>query len=233
MPWMKTYFQLASGIKEPISVPVGTCAALESHIESVTKTLELEVVQYKDNPPRWGRYSPPQHIPNHIAARTVFEHNRFVREFYDDLAKWSQSPPDEACESFTPEFAASIWYGLSMLSIDYDRWIEEVYVEEMEMLFDVMRGQERGGIKFGEDPLTDKQAAAVISLFSAYFDRDDVRLTLPNDCDFLVTSDDYYWCPSHGAWHWQDVEHANYDYEEYRMSDNFICPADGCNEVIG
>ena len=132
----------------------------------------------------------------------------------------------------TPELAKTIWYGLSLLSLTHDRWVEDVYVEEMEMLFDVMQGHDRDGIDFGEEPLSTKQAAAVIGLFSYYFDHDDVRLTLPHNRDFLVTTGDYYWCPSHGAWHWEDVESANYDYENDKESDCLRCPADGCDEVV-
>lgn len=232
MTWQKAYFQLASGLSKTIRVPVGTCDAIKKHFVQVTETLGLEVVQFKDNSPHWNRYTPPAEIPNYTASNTVFGHNRFVRELYDDLAEWSENPPKEY-EELTPEFAKSIWYGFSMLDLDYDRWIEDVYVDEMEMLFEVMQGSERHGISFGEEALTAKQSAAVISLFSFYFDKDDVRLTLPNDHDYLVTSDDYHWCPSHGAWHWQDVEEANYDYDNDEINEPLRCPSEGCDETFG
>ena len=224
MAWIKTFFQLSSGLEQTIKVPPGTCAALKKHFEAVTKTLDLKVSQFKDNPPHWEKHSPSAHVPNHIASDGVFGHNRLVRKLYYDLARWAEAPPDEY-EELTPAFAKTIWYGFSFLQLNYDRWTADVYHEEMEVLFDVMQGKETDGITFGEDNLTDKQAAAVISLFSMYFDKDDVRLELPNDCGFLVTSDQIYWCPAHGAWRDMDV----YLDEE----DQVICPVDGCDEVIG
>lgn len=231
--WMKTYFQLSSGLAKTIQVPVGTCAALKQHFEEVTKKLKLEVVQYKNNPPHWNRYTAAKDVPDYIAGKTILAHNRFVRELHRDLAAWSEKPPNEPTEDLTPEFAQQIWYGFSMLELTYDRWVKDVYVEEMETIFDVLQGKEANGISFSAEPLTAKQAAEVIGLFSAYFDKDDVRLEVPNGCDFLVTNDEYLWCPSHGAWLWSDVEAANYDYENDTESENLVCPAEGCEEVIG
>lgn len=233
MAWMKTYFELSSGLAQPIKVPAGTHKSLQKHFEDVTQKLRLVVASRKDGSTYWNSRTPDEKISNDVAGKAVLEHNRFVRQLFDDLAKWSKSPPDEEYEELTPELARTIWYGFSLLSLTHDRWVEDVYVEEMEILFDVMQGHERDGIDFGEAPLSKEQAAAVIGLFSCYFDRDDVRLTLPNNRDFLVTTDDYYWCPSHGAWHWEDVEEANYNYESDEESDCLRCPADGCDEVIG
>lgn len=233
MAWMKTYFELSSGLAQTIKVPVGTYASLKYHFGEVTKKLGLTVTSFKDNPPHWNSRTPAGNVSNYVAGKAVLDHNRFVRDIFDDLAKWSETPPEGELEELTPELVKPIWYGFSMLSLPHDRWTRDVYIDEMEMLFDVMQGEEREGVTFGEEALTEKQAAAVISLFCPYFDHDDVRLTLPNDRDFLVTSDDYYWCPSHGAWHWEDVEQSNYDYENDQVSDVLRCPAEGCDEVVG
>lgn len=231
MTWVRTYFELSSGLSKEIIIPVGTCEAIKSHFEKVTKELGLKVEQCGNNPPRWNTSVPPSHISDYTAATTVFSHNRFVRELYNNLGKWSEEPPDGETELLTPEFAKSIWYGFSMLRLEYHRWTEEVYIEEMQTLFEAMRDGESGGILF-EGILTADQAAAVISLFSTYFDKDDVRLALPNNRDWLETSDDYYICPSHGVWHYEDVM-SDYDDETGEGGDNLICPVDGCGEVIG
>lgn len=223
---MRTYFELSSGLAKSITVPSGTCESLKRHFEEVTRKLQLEIVQHKDNPPRWNRRTAPKSVSDYVAGKTISAHNQFVRELHDDLAKWSQSPPEnEPTEELTPEFAESIWYGFSMLSLAHDRWTRDFYIEEMEVIFDVLQGTERHGIVFGEKALTAKQAAAVITLFSSYFDHDDVRLDLPNGRDWLEASDETYWCPFHGCWHRQDVEEDSYG--------NVVCPADGCEEVVG
>lgn len=217
------FFELSKGLSKKIKAPVGTYETLKAHIEQVTKTLELEIFEYDNNPPRWKTRTPPKHISNDVAGAAVFNHNRIIRKFYADLASWSQNPLQEG-EDLTPELMGEIWYGLSMLSLPYNRWSQDVYMEEMEALFDVMRGKGRQGIEFEAPPLTAEQAADVINLFSIYFDYADVRLTLPNEYDCLVAGEDVLWCPSHGAWHWDDVL-LNDD-------DEHVCPSPGCGKVL-
>lgn len=222
--YQRVYFGLSSGLSKPIKVPIGTCDKIKNHINEVTEKLQLKVEQYRDNPPHWTNCSPSSEVPDDVASQYVFEHNRWVRQIYADLSTWSETPPDEY-EELTPEFARTIWYGLATLYLTYDRWTEETYVAEMEKCFEVMQGRETDGVGFGEKPLTKRQAAAVIWLFSEYLDRADVRLEVPNGRDYLVTDDEYAWCPKHGAWHYDDVE-------EHSDDGDPICPAEGCEEYI-
>lgn len=223
MALYRIFFNFSIGLKKTIKVPIGTYEVLRNHVDEVTDMLGLKVEQYKENHPCWNRHSPPEGIDNGIACEVVADHNRFVRKFYRDLQKWSSNPPKDY-EELTPELAKTIWYGLMTLSLTHDRWTRDAYIVEMEKLFDVMCGEETDGIEFDEEALTPKQAAAVIALFAPYLDRDDVRLELPNNHDYLVTSDEYYWCPVHGAWHENDVEVDD--------EGNVICPAKGCEEVM-
>jgi hypothetical protein len=66
----------------------------------------------------------------------------------------------------------------------------------MEHLYEVMRGRESNGVTFDVKPLTEKQAAQVINLFSEFLDPDDLRLNVPDGRDYLASSADggYEWC---------------------------------------
>ena len=78
----------------------------------------------------------------------------------------------------------------------------------MEVLYDVMRGNENEGITFGEKKLTPKQASAVVRLFSEFLDKHDRRLDVPNGHDYLASSYDggYWWCEKCGAITYDDAE---------------------------
>ena len=226
----KYYFGL-QGLSQTIMVPVGTCKAIETHFEEVTQKLDLEITQRDGLSRHWTQFTPPKHIPHRVASETVFAHNRYVRQLYDDLDKWILNPPKEDYEEMTPQWAKKHWYGFSTLSPPYDYWVQ-VHVGKMQVIFDALQGASND-IIFPANPLTSKQAVEVIRLFSEYFDKDDIQLELPNNYTFLVTSDECYWCPSHGAWLWPDVEEANFDYEKLEIKDDLICPAEGCKEIIG
>lgn len=231
MTWTHVLFDLSSGLKKPITVPKGTCEDIKTHIEKTTKEAGLKVVQFKDNPPRWNSHTPATDVDDETASHVVFEHNRFIRELYGDLALWSQTPPEGETETLTPEFADAIWYGLSTLNLSYDRWSASAYIEQMGTLFQAMTKGESGGVYFGngEETLSLRQAADVIILFSMYLDRHDVRLDLPEGRDFLATSDETLWCEKCSApWLWEDVTIE----EDENGNDFVICPGVGCDEVI-
>lgn len=190
MTWRHIYFDLAVGLEKPIVVPAGTCKTVEDHISRTAKYLEMEIETYEAPPkiqPRWSRTTPPDHIDNKTACEYVFDHNRFVKELYSDLATWSQEPPGADSEIMTPEWAGQ-WFGLlATFTIPYNRWTQEAYISEMTTLFEVMQTGSFDGIKFFAETLTAEQSAAVIALFEDYLDNHDTRLTLPNNRDYLVT----------------------------------------------
>jgi hypothetical protein len=80
-----------------------------------------------------------------------------------------------------------------------NRWSGEYYKEEMQRLFDVMRGEKCIGIEWGGEPLTIRQAAEVVQLFEVYLDTHDRSLELLEGETELRDTDEYYWCDKRGA----------------------------------
>jgi len=56
-------------------------------------------------------------------------------------------------------------------------------------------------VTFDEKPLTERQAAQVINLFSVFLDAHDCRLDVPKGYDYLASSYNggYIWCEKCGA----------------------------------
>ena len=223
MPSYNTFFMFAAGLKNTIKVPIGMCATIKKHVEHITNVGGLEVTKYKDNPPHWVHYEPNKNVNDKIASGLVHDHNTWVEWIHGQLAEWSKNPPEEY-EEMTPEFAETIWYGMSKLNLPVQRWSADYYQGKMQRLFDVMRGEDDNEINWEGKPLTPRQAAEVIHLFDAYLDNHDIRLELPQGSDdYLLTSDEYYWCPEHGAIPCDETEEDG--------EGNTICPE--CKEIIG
>jgi ribosomal protein L40E len=146
-------------------------------------------------------------IEDKILCETAEMHNDFVRDFYEDLAKWAETPPIEFEELTNDEFQ-KILPGLETITVKPERWTGNYYTKRMEVLYDVMRGIETEGITFDEKKLTPKQASAVIVLFSEFLDNDDRSLRVPNGRDYLASSYDggYWWCEKCGATTYDDAE---------------------------
>jgi hypothetical protein len=139
--------------------------------------------------------------------------------FYEELNHWSTHPfkvgeglqaknlIDAAypigwkSEKLTPEDAAEFWHGLETLEVPRTQWTREYYTARMESLYEVMRGRESDGVSFDEKPLSPRQAAQVINIFSPFLDDHDCRLDVPKDRDYLASSYDggYDWCEKCGA----------------------------------
>ena len=201
MPAFKTFFMFASGLDRTVRVPRGTVDNIRNHIDDTTRQCKLKIVKFGDNPPHWNQYEPAADIDNDTASHLVRGHNRWVELLYEKLGRWTQSPPEEY-EELTPEIANELWYGFSMLHLPVHRWSQEYFQEEMQELFDVMRGHDVGGIIWDEEPLAPKQAAAVIQLFESYLDNHDSRLELSHGHGMdgqLLNKDQYLWCPEDGA----------------------------------
>jgi hypothetical protein len=202
----RTFFSFSTGLSRAISVPKGTFAAMTELIREVEETLGLKTTQYLNNPPHWDRPGNAiMAIDNELLCKTAQSHNDVVRDFYEDLSKWSKNPVKDG-EKLTPKKAAKFWHGLEMIEVPPEKWTSDYYADRMEHLYEVMRGREHEGESFNADPLTPKQAGAVIDCFS-FLDVGDIRLTVCEDEDHLRRSDtgDYEWCSNCGGIATDDV----------------------------
>jgi hypothetical protein len=202
----KLYFGLTAGLNSTIKVPKGTIEELQQHVNYVEKTLNIKREKFLDNPEHWA-WNDYKEIKNKILCEVAEMHNDFIRDFYGDLAKWAENPPLEFEELTNDEFQ-KILPGLQTITVKPERWTGEYYTKRMEVLYDVMRGNENEGITFGEKKLTPKQAGAVVRLFSEFLDNHDRRLDVPNGHDYLASSYDggYWWCEKCGATTYDDAE---------------------------
>lgn len=213
------FFGFSTGLATTIRVPKGFKASCLAHVLDVEKKLELERTQYRDNPVHWNGFRQRfERLDDKVVCKTVSGHNRWVRRVYENIAYWAEHPftigkghQDEGpnrsypaghgSESLRPADAAKFFHGFQMLTVAIAQWTRHYYVERMEHIYEVMRGRENEGVTFDETPLTERQAAAVINLFSTYLDTHDMRLDVPRDCDHLASSYDggYDWCDECGC----------------------------------
>lgn len=201
-----TFFDLASGLSGPLTVPKGTLAGIFQHVSEVESTFGLEAEQYRDNPPHWKTTKPTKAVSDQIYCNTASRHNTWVRQLYHSFGEWSKSPVDGG-EELTPEDAQKFWHALTGIDVPPGRWTGDYYRERMEHLYEVMRGRASEGVTFDAKALTPKQAAAVIRIFDQFLDPADLRLEVPNGHDFLAASSDggYEWCEKCGPMIREDV----------------------------
>lgn len=197
------FFSMSVGLKGPMLCPKGTLKRILDEVKATEEALGLGTTQYENNPPSWDRYKNRESIAkvtDKVLCKTAMDHNAFVIYLYQQFGEWSKTPPVDG-ETITPEQAATFWHGLEMITVPPERWTREFYVSKMEHLYEVMRGQESQGVSFGERPLTSKQAAQVVNIFSEYLDKNDCRLDVPKGHDYLASSYDggYNWCEKCGA----------------------------------
>jgi len=194
----KVYFDLSRGLRTPLHVPTGTLKRIRRHVAKVESTLGYETERYLNNPRYWKTTKPI--VSDKVFCEIAEKHNRFVRCLWDDFCKWS-SDPEMGEEIISCKAAAKFWHALRFIDVPQERWTADYYRARMESLYEVMRGRESEGVNFDEDPLTERQAAMVILLFSAFLDGHDLRLDVPKDHDRLESSDDggYVWCDKCGA----------------------------------
>ncbi|MFH0995783.1 MAG: hypothetical protein V1844_09845 [Pseudomonadota bacterium] len=196
----KMFFEFSSGLTGPIQAPKGELQRILDHVKSVEESLGYETEQYKDNPKRWKSTKPSDGVTNKVFCEVAEDHNRFVMRLFDAASDWHEKPPAD-CETITPEDATKFWHGLRLIHVPPERWTGDYYRARMESLYDVMRGRESDGVTFNEKPLTPRQAAQVINLFSPFLDESDLRLDVPKGHDYLASSCDggYVWCEKCGA----------------------------------
>lgn len=207
----RAYFMFASGLSETIRVEMGTFQRMMEHVDEIESELGLERESHDNNLSHWTSKSKRfEGIPDEKVCLMVSKHNRYVRWFYDMLDARSKSPTNlTAFENLTPKKAQQFWHALELLSVEPFRWTKDFYREEMDRLYEAMRGRETDGVSFNaKKPLTIEQADAVICLFSEYLDKYDIRLAVPRGHDSLASSYDgeYYWSSTCGAVAEDDIE---------------------------
>lgn len=166
-----------------------------------------DILHYSDGPGEYSWAHPSGHLFDDLLCATVEWHNRWVRRLYAVFGKWSEEPVDGG-EELTPEQSKEFWHALTILEVPVGRWTRTYYCARMESLYEVMRGRDSEGASFDEEPLTQRQAAQVINLFSRCLDEHDLRLDVPRDLggegyDYLASSYDggYDWCENCGPMH--------------------------------
>lgn len=192
----RVFFELSTGLRQPLHCPAGTLAAIRAHVAEVEAALDLRRVQRDGQADYWEtRGFPSDDLEDELLCKVVEDHNRWVRWLYDRFAVWSKEPV-EGGDVITPEEAATFWHGLRRLFVLPDRWTGDYYRARMEVLYEVMRGRPTEGISFDAPKLSPKQAGAVIRLFSEHLDPQDLRLEVPRGCDHLASSywGEYEWC---------------------------------------
>jgi hypothetical protein len=217
---IETRFMFTQGLLKPIQVQAGTLALIEAH-----KAMLVEVFGLGDDTSQWcweirsklrTRSVPASHRMDRVPVREddagllTDKHVREIscahRHLVDTV--WARIAPEQAGslgeepETITVEQAAEFWPVLSLsIEVPFWRWTAEHYHDRMEHAYEVMRGRSSEGEHFDEDPLTIRQANAVIRVFSRWMDEHDVRLEVPNGHDMLKRSDTggYNWCEHCGA----------------------------------
>ena len=197
----KRYFFLTEGLSKSLTVPQGTKERIAQHVCNVEQNLNLQTEQYLDNPPHWDWKSKKfEGIDDELLCYWVERHNEWTRSVYEDFARWSENPPTSNTEELTPDDAKAFWYAFETLEVPVHRWSRDFYKSRMQHFYEVLRGRESEGATIGCKALSEKQANAVIWLFS-FLDKNDIRLEVPKGGDELCSSDDgeYDWCEKCGA----------------------------------
>jgi hypothetical protein len=196
---VRTWFMFATGLAEPLSVPVGTKAAMIAHVENIERVLGIKRTTFENNPTHWDTHFDKglfAGVSDEVLCETVEHHNTWVRCTYRDFAKWSAAPVENG-EQLAPADCELFWFGCQELTVPVDRWTRQYYVARMDHVYDVLRGREsEEGVRLDAPKLTPKQAAAVIRVFGEFIDLHDMRLDVPHGHDYLASSYDggYDWC---------------------------------------
>ncbi len=231
---VETRLQFTQGLNQPIQVQAGTMAWIARH-----KKMLVEVFELGDEPTDWHwtiheklntRSVPASHGLDRVPAREsdaglltdkhvreiAAAHRLFLDAMWARFSRGSSDPLDGERETITVEQAAEFWPVLTLsVEVPFWRWTAEHYHNRMEHAFSVMLGIESQGEHFDEDPLTIRQANAVVRVFSRWMDTHDVRLEVPNGRDQLERIDTgaYDWCQFCGAIDEDDVRSEAADCE--------------------
>lgn len=193
------FFEFASGLAQTVKAPKGTKDSIVAHFAKVETKLDM---QTPGGGSKWHWFNVRDAVSradDEVLCEIASNHNAFVRRLYERLGEWSKTPV-KGGEQITPRFMKRYWDGLTNIEVPMSKWTDDYYRERMEHLYEVMRGRESEGVRFDEKPLTERQAAQVINIFS-FLDPGDLRLDVPKGCDYLASSSDggYDWCEKCGA----------------------------------
>lgn len=198
----KVYFAMSTGLSKPITAPKGTLAEIGAQIERVEQTLGIDPENLDDGRIRWYLLGHSfADVEDETLCNVAEQHNNWVRWLYAKVEEWATTPTPDG-EVITPEQSEKFWYGLRMIEVPPPRWTEAYYTARMESMYSVLRGVESEGVSFDAPKLTEKQAAAVINMFSPYLDAHDARLDVPRGRDYLTA--EYEWCEKCGAVTFED-----------------------------
>lgn len=215
------FFSMSQGLSATCSVPKGLFKSIMARVLEIEKAMGIELERYPDKPGvplRWNGFKPMgADLKDEEFCALASRHNRWIKELYEQVAFWFKNPftigkghqdegPNRAwpagtrSEKITPKAAQKFWRALYPITIPVSRWSKDYYRERMEVIYEVMRGRTTEGITFEDKPLTIRQAAEVINLFSEFLDSADLRLDVPNGHDQLKASYDggYTWCEKCG-----------------------------------
>lgn len=210
------FFSFSTGFTKSLKCPKGTYAQIKKHVKDIEESLGLKPEQYLNNPVHWNMFEFRKRIhdiPDELLCTEVSSHNRYIRRLYEEFAFWFKHPftvgkghqdtginqgypVGTKAERITPAMIREVWHGFELLEVPATKWTRDYYREQMDALYEVMRGRPTNGISFDVKALTEKQAASVINLFSEFLDAHDLRLDVPNGHDCLKSSYDggYRWC---------------------------------------
>lgn len=200
------FFGFAAGISKTIKAPVDTKQKIQDHIDYIESSLNIKREKYLDNPEHWESIN-FDHFDDDILCDLAIRHNNWVRDTYWLLEEYANTPA-EVFEEITDDEFKTFLPALKFIDVPSHKWTGEYYTDKMETLYEVMRGRETNGISFNSKKLTQKQAAAVIILFSEFLDHDDRRLDVPKGHDYLASSYNggYDWCEKCGAITFEDSQ---------------------------
>lgn len=190
------FFDFSTGIARAMTVPAGTVKSCQDHVRLVEASLGYERTWRTQDTPHWGHTAVPRDgVSDKVFCELAQRHNQWVIWFYNALIEWQKKKPTGAAERMKVRDAKTFWHGLTQIRVPPERWTESYYRDRMEHMYEVMRGRESEGVSFDEKPLTPRQAAQVINLFS-FIDPGDARLDVPRGHDYLASSEDggYVWC---------------------------------------
>lgn len=198
------FFSFSQGLAKPLQCPKGTLASIHSRIRGTEQALGFE--PGKDG---WHWRKRRDAIAalkdDEVLCRAAEQHNGWIRDWlYPKFGEWSKHPVTDG-ETITLEQAQEFWHAIEcFIHPEPERWTGDYYRARMDAIYEALRGRNGDGAIldacYGERPLTARQAAAVIRLFSEYLDPKDLRLDVPMGHDYLASSDDggYTWCGKHG-----------------------------------
>lgn len=197
---VRTLFSMVDSFAQDMVVLKGTVERVIQHRDLVENTLGLKRSERGSG---WDRLIPTKDIGDEAFCDTVSGWNAFVIELFNDLERWTNDPPKEDTEVFTVQQSKDLFPFLVIIDVPVERWTKSYFRSQMEMLYAVLRGDDRHELVLGEKAMTASQAGAVINLVSHMIDDHGLELAVLRAEDSLVSvsgeDDGIEWCERCGA----------------------------------